>query len=409
MPAPVAGITPAMTDAQLTAEQKKIADAVLALGGGGAQQEQPICTLSRYLAQKPELLPKHVVFVVLTDEDDTSLPGACLAAYEARYTVDRNGQQSAPCTANCDLYIYGAQRPNEQASLEFRCVPTDDKGVAHPEQAMDRSLVVNSAAHCATVNIGDCAPADLAKASASCGGGYLVEHCKVACAGIQGYKYCTLQRTDDRVDLCTQPFDEGGAQFLDLLDYCTQRVGPGWGPCTMDGVKLVPGSGVSMGFVEFSTPLVAGTSTANMISSFKSSADARFGSGNYSVEAIVLDPAFACPVHPGQSYGANLRRLATGGGDVFPLCQDYAPALQRIESFGTTLIRGDYPLDLDGYEEVGSVVVTDRTGVQRTLRVTDYKYDRVARILRFNPGALGAQDESLSVNVTRYCEPIVIP
>jgi hypothetical protein len=162
-----------------------------------------------------------------------------------------------------------------------------------------------------------------------------------------------------------------------------------------------------MGFVEFTTPLVLGSSTADMIASFNSSAARTFGAGNHSVEAIVLDPAFSCPVRPGQSYASNLRQLATSTNDVFPLCQDYAPALQRIESFGGALIRTDYPLDLDAYEAVDSVVVTDRAGKQRTLRPADYKYDRTAKILRFSPGALGAQDDALAVNVARYCERIV--
>jgi hypothetical protein len=44
MPPPVAAITLGITTAQLAAQQKKIADAVLALGGGGAPLEQPVCT-----------------------------------------------------------------------------------------------------------------------------------------------------------------------------------------------------------------------------------------------------------------------------------------------------------------------------------------------------------------------------
>jgi hypothetical protein len=92
MPPPVAAITPQMTVAQLQAQQKKIADAVLALGGGGAQQEQPICTLSRYLAQKPEALPKNVVFVVLTDEDDTSPPDALPGRVSGQAAAEHAGR-----------------------------------------------------------------------------------------------------------------------------------------------------------------------------------------------------------------------------------------------------------------------------------------------------------------------------
>jgi hypothetical protein len=219
---------------------------------------------------------------------------------------------------------------------------------------------------------------------------------------------CGLTRTDDRTNLCTQPFDEGGAHYNNLLDYCVRTSDPGpWRPCQVAGFKAIPGTGgISRGYSESTTPLIAGASTADLISSFRGVADMRIGSGKYSVEAIVLDPTFTCPVHPGQSFGANLRQLASGPGDVFPLCQDYAPALARIERFGTTLIRTDYPLNLSAFEAVDSVVVTDRAGRKRTLSAKDYVYDRTAKILRFNAGALTAQDESLLVNVARYCEPI---
>jgi hypothetical protein len=141
-----------------------------------------------------------------------------------------------------------------------------------------------------------------------------------------------------------------------------------------------------------------------MIRLFKSSADQKFGARNYSVESIIFDPAFSCPLKPGQSFGANLRTLASTPQDVFPLCQDYAPALQRIENFADYLVQTDFPLDLDAYEDVDSVVVTNRLGMQRTVQKPAYRYDRMAKVLRFNAGVLTAQDESLAVNVARYCE-----
>jgi hypothetical protein len=121
----------------------------------------------------------------------------------------------------------------------------------------------------------------------------------------------------------------------------------------------------------------------------------------------VLDPAFNCPVRPGQSYAPNLRKLASSPQDVFPLCQDYAPALQRIEGFAERLVQTEFALVLDEYEKVDSVVVTTRSGMQRMIPATGYRYDRMAKKLRFTPGVLGPQDESLAVNVARYCERIV--
>jgi hypothetical protein len=92
---------------------------------------------------------------------------------------------------------------------------------------------------------------------------------------------------------------------------------------------------------------------------------------------------------------------------VFPLCQDYAPAIERIASFADYLIQTTFPLDLDKYEDIDSVVVTTKQGSKRTVPPTSYSYDRTAKLLRFNTGALSAQDDSLEVNVAHYCQPII--
>jgi hypothetical protein len=44
--------------------------------------------------------------------------------------------------------------------------------------------------------------------------------------------------------------------------------------------------------------------------------------------------------------------------------------------------------------------------MQRTVGKPMFRYDRAAKVLRFTPGVLGAQDESLAVNVARYCEVV---
>jgi hypothetical protein len=51
--------------------------------------------------------------------------------------------------------------------------------------------------------------------------------------------------------------------------------------------------------------------------------------------------------------------------------------------------------------------VTSKQGVQRTVAAASYDYDRAAKLLRFGTGVLTAQDESLAVNVARYCEVII--
>ena len=412
MPSPVAAITSDMDDAEIAVQQQRIADAVLALGGGGSQQEQPVCTLLRYIGQDPASLPKHAVFVVLTDEDDTSPPDVCLAGYEATQQAGLSGSKVA-CDSDCPEYVYYVNRPNQEERLDFTCVPVDDKGTAHPEQATQKSVVLKTGAKCA-VDAGSatdaCTDADLVKAGVECGAGTLVQQCTHGCGAGKGYVQCNLSRPDDGTDLCTQAFDQGGVRYANLADYCSRVTGgTGWETCSVMGLKPnTPDGGTYTSRSERVAPLVTAQDTAGMIQAFKSSADSLIGRGNYSVEAIVLDPAFDCPLHSGQSYAANLRSLASSDGDVFALCEDYAPAIERIASFADYLIQTTFPLDLDEYEDVDSVLVTDKQGVQRMVPATSYTYDRVAKLLQFNPGVLTAQDESLAVNVARYCT-VVIP
>jgi hypothetical protein len=413
MPAPVAAITPDMDDAAVEAEQKRIADAILALGGGGSQQEQPICTLLRYIGQNATALPKHAVFVVLTDEDDTSPPDVCLAGYDAYQQVNFFPSEVL-CDSNCTRYVYMVYKPYQELGMGFTCVPVDDKGTAHPERAASKSLVLQTAAQCAgdagTSTTGACTEAELARASVECGAGNVVQSCTHTCTVGRSVLQCDLSRTDNKTNLCTQPFDVNGVQYANMDDYCSRSrsFGSGWKDCEVRGIMPSnTDAGTYASYEEHTTPLVSAKSTADMIQSFKTSADRTIGKGNYSIEAIVLDPAFNCPLHSGQSYAPNLRTLATSAGDVFPLCEDYAPAIERIASFANYLVQTTFPLDLDEYEDIDSVVVTSKQGVQRTAATNGYTYDRDAKLLRFNAGALTAQDESLAVNVARYCEVII--
>jgi hypothetical protein len=411
MPPAVAAITADMDDGQIAEQQRRIADAVLALGGGGSPQEQPICTLLRYIGQSAEALPKHAVFVALTDEDDTSPPDLCLAGYDA-YQEAGVGTSKVVCDSDCPEYVYVIYRPNQEVHLDFSCVPVDDKGTAHPERASQKSLLAEAIALCAgdagTTTTGACTDGDLAKAGVECGAGALVQDCKRSCVVGNSILQCNLSRPDNKTDLCTQPFDQGGVHYANLAEYCAKLNGPGWNDCKVMGLKPAPGdAGAGVSYSEFKTPLVPATSTADMIQAFGSSADRLIGRGNYSVEAIVLDPAFDCPLNPGQSYATNLRSLASSASDVFPLCEDYAPAIERIASFAEYLVQTTFPLDLDEYEEIDSVVVTDKQGVQRTVPPSSYAYDRAAKVLRFGSGVLTAQDESLAVNVARYCHTVI--
>jgi hypothetical protein len=404
MPPPVAAITPDMTDAELSTQQQRIAEAVLALGGGGAQQEQPICTLSRYLAQKPELLPKHVVFVILTDEDDTSLPDACLAAYNVVREL-RGSPMLERCDANCDEYAFYSDKPNTQERLQYRCVPVDDMGHTHPENGVDKTIVTKDGANCAGAASVECSASELARATGDCGAGFVVPSCQRICGPVQGFVYCQLSRPSN-VDICTQGFDEKGTHYANLADYCTKTHGGsvGWQNCSSEGFNAT--SKPILVTSESATELVNAASTADMITQFKMTADRVFGTGGYSVESIVLEPSFPCPLRAGQSYAANLLQIASSPNDVFPLCQDYAPALSRIEGFASYLIQTEFPLDLTVYEDVDSVEVTNKAGAKRTLQTTDYGFDRAAKTLRIHPGVLGPEDRGLAVNIAAYCEPI---
>jgi hypothetical protein len=412
MPAAVSAITPDMDEAAITEQQRRIADAILGLGGGGSQQEQPICTLLRYIGQTSTALPKHAVFVVLTDEDDTSPPDVCLGGYEASLEVGISSPKVA-CDSNCPEYVYGSNRRNQEERLEFTCLPVDDKGTTHPEQATQKSLVTKIIATCesdAGMISGVCTTADLTSAGVECGAGNLVKDCTHLCADAKGVVQCNLHRTDNKTDLCTQAFEQNGVRYLDIVDYCTQTTGrAGWDSCFVMGLKpATTDAGTASSRWERTAPLISAKTTSDMIQSFKSSADRIIGKGNYSIEAIVLDPAFNCPVRSGQSYGTNLRTLASSNSDVFSLCDDYAPAIERIATFADYLIQTTFPLDLDDYEAVDSVVVTKKQGQQRTIPATGYSHDRKAKLLHFNPGVLTAQDESLAVNVARECH-IIIP
>ena len=340
--------------------------------------------------------------MVLTDEDDTSPPDTCLAGYRvSKQPSTIQGQE--PCTANCTKWSYYADRPRTEEKLRFTCLPVDDMGMAHPEKAVDK--VIQTFHSCATPSTVACPAPELAKAAAECGAGNQVKNCQFTCGPVQGFLYCSLDVATDAVDLCSKPFDQGGMHYQNLLDYCARTVGgSGWANCHHGGWKATGMTVLQES--EQKLPLVQAANTAEMIGAFKSSADRLFGARNHSVESIIFDPAFTCPLKPGQSYGANLRLLASSKDDVFPICQDYAPALARIESFADYLVQNDFPLDLDAYEDVDSVVVTDRAGVQRTVQKPQFRYDRAAKVLHFTPGVLGAQDLSLSVNVARYCEVV---
>jgi hypothetical protein len=402
MPQPIAAITPEMTIGQIAEQQQKITAGILALGSDGAQSEQPICTLNRYIAQNPSKLPKHAVFVLLSDEDDRSKPDECLASYS--YREHEDGKNDADCTQNCDVYRYEALFLRPSQSVEYDCVPVDDQGVHHPENGTHHST--SGGAICTPGSELSCGAPELELSKVFCNGAYVVENCRATCTAGSGY-FCTLDRPTASPDLCSTAFTENGATYANFPDYC-QRTHPGDGPfkeCKSRGLEL----GVSPRFLgtETITPLVDVDTIEDMAGHFRSSADAIFGKSEYFVESIVLDEAFPCPVKPGQSYGTTLKALATSSSDVFPLCSDYAPALQRIQTFARRLVKNELPLKLASDEDVEAVVAIDIDGKQRPLAATEFRYDRDRQLLVINPGAITPSDLTVTLSLADNCAEIV--
>jgi hypothetical protein len=400
MPAPIGAITPSMTPAQLAAQQQAVSSAILGLGGGGSEEEQPICTLSRYIAQPASALPKHAAFVVLSDEDDTTPARDCLAAYDYTAKPLSTEQSEESCTSNCDLWDYQEIAPSAATSLSYDCVPVDDKGQQYPAKAEPHTLSQDSLPSCPATSATSCSSSQLASAANDCGTGYVVQGCTAACVTAEG-RYCGLERTTDAVDLCTQSFQENGTTYANLAAYCAQ-LNPGFtfGGCARYGFDYVDAS-TSNGYStsEQKTQVVDGVgNTADMISSFKTRAAAAFGGSGYQVETIQLDPSFSCALGPGQGYGPTLRTLASSGADVFSICGSYADALKRVQSFADAL-QSAYALTLGAAETIASVVATGGSGVTRLLPAGAYTYDAAAATLTFVAGTLLPGDTSVAVTI----------
>jgi hypothetical protein len=143
--------------------------------------------------------------------------------------------------------------------------------------------------------------------------------------------------------------------------------------------------------------------TPELAAAFTVRANASFGAGEYFVATILHDGAFDCELSGGQSYGTTLKTLATTPEDVFALCGDYAPALQRIRSFAQRLVKTDYQLTLEQGEELGAISLLDRAGNERTLAPTDYRFDAATGMLTVNEGVLAPNDVSLQLRILREC------
>lgn len=400
MPEPVATLLPDMTEAELAEQQEALSNAILSLAGSGAPVEQPLCTLNRYIVRDRALLPQNAVFLVISDEDDTTDPRHCLVGHTTTQTV--GGETLTPCNADCDEYRYTMTRTAPTLSVKFDCVPVDDLGTPYPELAQPRGASLPSV-DCEPDTTAPCAGRALEAAQNLCAPGTLPFDCVASCSAVK--RGCALTQPDATTNLCTQPFTHRGTTYQDLADFCTVSTGlSDWGACERAGYKRTPGTG-SRSATMSPEPIVSGQTTRHLIDNFHKHARAAFGEDGYKVQAIILDPAFSCPVRMGQSYGTNLRALASSPADVFPICEPYSAALDDIKGFAATLVQTEYPLRLESDEVVESITITDGDGGTRTLRA-GFTHDPATNVLTIAPGVLTSNDRDLSVEVVANCRPI---
>jgi len=403
LPDPIAVVTPEMTASDVEAQQEAISDAVLALGTQGAQAEQPICTLSRYITQTPELLPKHAVFLVLSDEDDSSAPADCLKSYA--YDATPTGEFDTQCDQDCDYYRYQMTSPQALQDIEATCTPLDDQGQPRTDQAT--VLSVSSTSKFCVVGKTECDEEDSEILDIVCGEGKVVTECKTSCGLTSTILTCELSRPDTSADLCTTPFVEGGMNFANMSEYCTfaQPEIESWMNCATQGYK--EGGTVAFSGPEVLTPVIDVDTLEEQAEEFHKLASTAFGDGGYFVESIVFAPEFECELQSGQSHGTRLSELATSPDDVFPICGDYAPALGRIEGFAQRLVSNEFEIELASDETITAVSIQSRSGELRPLTEDQYEYDEDRQRLIVDEQLLLAADVGVDATIVDSCIEII--
>jgi hypothetical protein len=405
MPEPLANIGKDMTAEELSAQQEVIKAAILALGGEGASNEQPLCTLGRYVAQAAEQLPERVVFLVLSDEDDQSDPKECLTGLT--YTRYRQPVEVSDCSGGCAYVRYWAFAPASRFWVSHTCVPTDDVGTPFPDQAVDGAFTYTTNAEDCSAGP-DCTEANLNSVRNYCSPGAIISSCSRTCSTEPDDRVgCSIDLEDTTVDACTQPFEYGGSTYQNIAEFCELRHDEGnWGDCDRRAYSDAPGTGNWAGGLSPHRLAAGATTPAQLADHFLEQVDTVFGPDNYSVQLIAFRPEFACTPQAGQSYADNLASI-TSAENVFPICESYAPALERISGFAEGTLQAVYDFELSDRETLEAVVVTDLAGVERTLDPSQYQYDFTAFRLTLNRGAVTARDRELTVEVEIHCTPVV--
>ena len=403
MPPPIATIRPDMTDAEFAAQRDAVASAIMANEGHGSPHEQPLCTLSRYISQDPSVLPANAVFLLITDEDDESLPRDCLAGFTEQLSAVKAESGSTPCTSNCDAYRYSAMGTSKTKGFNFTCAAFDDLGnrIAGTDQIGSASQ--GNQPDCTGIVAGDCSADEAKTVTFFCETGRSLVSCQRECDTVAPIM-CSVELHDGTVDPCTHAFTLNGASYANLAAYCAMQ-GSGWQGCTGGGVNIQYTSSVNGSYSP--TRLMQGESTADIGTYFKTRANAVFKANAYQLEGILLEPEFSCSLNQGQSYAANLSQFIADKSHLFPLCESYAPALDGVLNFAQGLIQTDFPLQLAVDEQVTMVRVIAKDGSERVLPSSEYSYARSSQTLSLSRTALTSQDATLRVEVTSDCRPVV--
>jgi len=400
MPKPVATLRPDMSDADFAVQADTVKSAILAIGGSGAPEEQPLCTLARYISQPAAALPKNAVFLLITDEDDVSLPDDCLLGHDSELRVSRVERGSSACSSNCDAYRYSMQGMRSWQRMPFTCAAFTDTGVRIP--GTDKSSWYNLGNGCEGLTAGPCTDAERKQIEPFCDSGLKLAECTRECATQQ--IACRVDLPSGDVDACSSSFSYEGKTWQNLAEYCATR-GTGFGACTGGGVRIDYDDTYSGSFGRMN--VTPGKTTADLASYFEAGATKAFSSSGYLLEGIVLDPSFTCALGSGQSYATNLASFIGDKSHLFPLCESYAPALDGVLGFAQTLIQTEFMLELEEDEHVSEVVVRGKDGSERKLAPSAYRFEAATGKLRIEPSALGSQDASLRVEITSACRPVV--
>ncbi len=381
MPPPIATIRADTSLAALEEQRVAISAAILGLGSGGSSDEQPVCTLHRYLDQDPALLPENAVVLLLSDEDDSSNPRDCVL------------RQNVECSTRESTEMYLVVSPGLQEQRSFNCTPMDDQGNVVGEPVPQRWY---TGINCTTGRA--CSADDLQTSQDACPANHIMSDCTIQCEEGNAAS-CLLEKSATVVDACNSPFVLDGTTFDNLLDYC-QALYPNmerWDACqTLQ-------SGPSRGCGHSTTPVSGAATMADMATEARVKAENVFGAGGFSIKLIGFDPRFSCEPQAGQSYLSNLKGLVEDESQVFPICEDYSGTLRQVRDFATGLVQSDYPLDLAEGESLEAVRVVSGDGVQRELTAMEYTYDATTGVLRIEKTALSATDQEVALDVGRAC------